>query len=56
LSKARSVEVLDRAAAGAIRPLIDRVLPLEQAARAHRLVQDRATTGTIILRPEHTAA
>lgn len=53
---ATRAEVLERAAEGTIRPLIDRILPLEQAARAHRLVQDCATTGTIILRPEHTAA
>jgi NADPH:quinone reductase-like Zn-dependent oxidoreductase len=45
-------EVLDRAAAGRIEPLIDRVLPLDQAAQAHRLIEDRATTGTIILRPD----
>ncbi|WP_216900774.1 quinone oxidoreductase family protein [Nocardia alni] len=44
-------DVLDRAAAGRIEPLIDRILPLDQAAKAHRLVQNRATTGTILLRP-----
>ncbi len=44
-------DVLDKAASGRIEPLIDRILPLDQAAQAHRLVQDRATTGTILLRP-----
>ncbi len=44
---------LERAATGTLTPLIDRVLPLEQAARAHRLVADRATRGTIVLRPGH---
>ncbi|MGF6882477.1 NADPH2:quinone reductase [Nocardia sp. GAS34] len=48
---ATRADVLDHAAAGLITPLIDRVLPLDEAARAHRLVQERATTGTIILRP-----
>jgi len=52
---ARRAAALDRAAAGTLRPLIDRVLPLREAAQAHRLVQDRATVGTIILRPDSIA-
>ncbi|MEU1431047.1 zinc-binding dehydrogenase [Nocardia sp. NPDC005746] len=41
---------LRRAATGSLTPLVDRVLPLDQAAHAHRLLEDRAAQGTIILR------
>ncbi|MGW2662001.1 quinone oxidoreductase family protein [Nocardia tengchongensis] len=41
---------LDRAATGSLTPLVDRVLPLHQAAHAHRLLEDRAAKGTILLR------
>ncbi|GAB3206355.1 quinone oxidoreductase family protein [Nocardia tengchongensis] len=41
---------LHRAATGSLTPLVDRVLPLHQAAHAHRLLEDRAAKGTIILR------
>ncbi|MFE6857984.1 zinc-binding alcohol dehydrogenase family protein [Nocardia sp. NPDC057668] len=43
--------VLARAATGALTPLVDRVLPLDQAARAHQLIADRAVKGTIVLHP-----
>ncbi len=36
--------------AGAIKPVIDRVLRLEQAAEAHRLVQSSAHFGKVVLR------
>ncbi|WP_328290416.1 quinone oxidoreductase family protein [Nocardia aurantiaca] len=42
---------LKRAATGSITPLVDRVLPLEQAAYAHQLLAERAAKGTIVLRP-----
>lgn len=42
---------LDRAAAGSITPLVDRVLPLEKAAYAHELLDRRAAKGTIVLQP-----
>ncbi|MET9486320.1 zinc-binding dehydrogenase [Nocardia sp. NPDC006630] len=42
---------LDRAADGSLTPLVDRVLPLAQAAQAHQLLEDRAAKGTIVLRP-----
>ncbi|WP_433566372.1 quinone oxidoreductase family protein [Nocardia sp. CA-151230] len=42
---------LNRAATGSLTPLVDRVLPLDRAADAHRLLADRAAKGTIVLRP-----
>ncbi|MFE3192821.1 zinc-binding alcohol dehydrogenase family protein [Nocardia sp. NPDC059240] len=44
-------EALERAAAGSITPLVDRVLPLDQAAQAHRLLADRVAKGTVVLTP-----
>ncbi|HEY7954863.1 MAG TPA: zinc-binding dehydrogenase, partial [Polyangia bacterium] len=32
-------------------PVIDRVLPLSQAADAHRLLEERAQFGKIVLKP-----
>ena len=37
-------------AAGRIKPVIDRVLPLERAAEAHRIVQSSAHFGKVVLR------
>lgn len=36
---------------GRLRPVVDRVLPLERAADAHRLMGDRAQFGKIVLTP-----
>lgn len=36
---------------GSVRPVIDRVLPLEQAQEAERLLEDREVFGKIVLRP-----
>ncbi|MCP2278986.1 quinone oxidoreductase family protein [Nocardia amikacinitolerans] len=47
-------QVLDEVAAGTLEPLLDTILPLDQAARAHELIEQRATFGTIVLRPHHT--
>jgi NADPH:quinone reductase len=44
------------AAAGALRGAIDRVLPLSQAAEAHRLVSERIVTGKVVLVPERVLA
>jgi NADPH:quinone reductase-like Zn-dependent oxidoreductase len=41
--------ILDLVAAGRLDPIIDRVLPLEQAAEAHRLLEERAVFGKIVL-------
>jgi NADPH:quinone reductase-like Zn-dependent oxidoreductase len=43
--------LIDLAAEGRIRPVIDRVLPLEQAAEAHRAIEARETFGKVILEP-----
>jgi len=42
---------LQLAAAGQVRVLIDRVMPLREAAAAHRLVEENQTCGKIILDP-----
>ena len=42
---------LAAAAAGKIKPRIDRVLPLAQAAQAHRLVESGRAVGKIVLDP-----
>ena len=39
----------DLIAAGRLRPAIDRLLPLEQAAEALRIVDDGEATGKIVL-------
>jgi NADPH:quinone reductase-like Zn-dependent oxidoreductase len=44
---ARFGDALD---AGRIKPVIDRVLPLEQAAEAHRVVQASVHFGKVVLR------
>ncbi|WP_039798992.1 quinone oxidoreductase family protein [Nocardia araoensis] len=43
--------VLARAAAGGLDSPIEAVLPLDQASRAHRLLEERAVLGKIVLRP-----
>ena len=47
----RAGEVLDSVASGKLRLTIDRELPLAEAAESHRLLESRATTGKLILRP-----
>ncbi len=49
-SKADLFEVLRHVEAGRLRPVVDRVLPLEQAADAHRALEARETFGKIVLR------
>ena len=47
----RAGEVLDSVGSGKLRLTIDRELPLAEAAESHRLLESRATTGKLILRP-----
>jgi NADPH:quinone reductase-like Zn-dependent oxidoreductase len=49
--KAGHAEVLDRLATGRLRPLIDSVLPLADAAKAHQRFEDHAVIGKIVLVP-----
>jgi acryloyl-coenzyme A reductase len=37
--------------AGAVRPVVERTLPLKDAAAAHRLVEDNAVIGRVVLIP-----
>ncbi len=45
----RAEQVFTAHRAGFLRPSVDRVLPLEQASEAHRLLEGRATAGKILL-------
>ncbi|MCS6845980.1 MAG: quinone oxidoreductase [Caldilineales bacterium] len=47
----RAGDVLGWVAAGELQVHIDRVLPLSQAAEAHRLLQGRQTAGKVLLTP-----
>jgi NADPH2:quinone reductase len=44
-------EILRKAAAGAFRPVVDRVLPMSRAVEAHELLESRAVQGKIVLVP-----
>lgn len=48
-SKSRLFALLDLFAAGRLRPVVHQVLPLEQVAAAHRLLESRATFGKLVL-------
>lgn len=50
-SKADMLAVLGHVAAGRLSPVVDRVLPLAQAADAHRVLEDRAAFGKVVLEP-----
>ena len=50
-SKADLLAVLGHVAAGRLEPVVDRVLPLAQAADAHRVLEDRAAFGKVVLQP-----
>jgi alcohol dehydrogenase len=43
--------LLELIASGRLNPVIDRVLPLEQAAEGERLLEDREVFGKVVLRP-----
>jgi len=50
-SKGVLLEVLPHVAAGRLRPVVDRVLPLREAAEAHRVLEDREAFGKVVLIP-----
>jgi NADPH:quinone reductase-like Zn-dependent oxidoreductase len=50
-TKAEMFEIVKRVAQGAYRPVLDRVLPLFEARKAHELLADRAQFGKIVLVP-----
>jgi NADPH:quinone reductase-like Zn-dependent oxidoreductase len=43
-------ELWDLYRSGRLRPLVDRVLPLEEAADAHRALESRENVGRVLLR------
>jgi alcohol dehydrogenase len=43
--------LLELVAEGRLRPVIDRVLPLEQSAEGERLLEDREVFGKVVLKP-----
>jgi NADPH:quinone reductase-like Zn-dependent oxidoreductase len=50
-AKAELLEVLKLVEAGRLKAVVDRVLPLEQAADAHRALENRAQFGKVVLAP-----
>ena len=51
VSRAQLADALDLVARGRVKPAIDRALPLQGAAEAHRLVEAGLSTGRIVLKP-----
>jgi NADPH:quinone reductase-like Zn-dependent oxidoreductase len=49
-SKERLFQVMDLMGAGRLKPVVHAVLPLEQIAEGHRLIESRAAFGKIVLR------
>jgi NADPH:quinone reductase-like Zn-dependent oxidoreductase len=43
--------LLALAAEGRLRPIIDRVMPMRDAAEAHRLIESRSVFGKVVLVP-----
>jgi NADPH:quinone reductase-like Zn-dependent oxidoreductase len=50
-SKSVLFDVIKHVEAGRLRPVVDSVLPLEEAAEAHRLLEERAQFGKVVLTP-----
>lgn len=44
------VELVEAVRTGTVRAVVDRVLPLEQVAEAHRLLEDREVFGKVVIR------
>lgn len=49
-------ELFEALAAGAVRPAIQQAFPLAEAAAAHRLLESRQTTGSLVLMPRPGSA
>jgi NADPH2:quinone reductase len=49
--QAARADALRLVAEGRLRPQVDSVLPLADAAKAHRRIEDRAAIGKIVLLP-----
>jgi NADPH:quinone reductase-like Zn-dependent oxidoreductase len=50
-SKARLFHLIELFAAGRLKPVVDRVLPLAEVADAHKLLESRAIFGKLVLTP-----
>lgn len=50
-SKGALLRLLPFLASGQLKPIVDRVLPLEEAAEAHRLLEERKVFGKVVLKP-----
>ena len=48
-SKAVLFDVVDHVRAGRLKPVVDRVLPLREAAEAHRVLEEREAFGKVVL-------
>lgn len=44
-------ELLQEVSRGAVRPIVDRVMPLEEVAAAHEALSNRSTSGKVVLTP-----
>src|ERR1700688_4213876 len=51
VSRSQLADALDLVARPRVKPVVDRVLPLEAAAEAHRLVEAGLSTGRLVLKP-----
>ena len=52
VSRERFEQLIELAGHGKLQPAVDRELPLEQAAEAHRMVEERRVFGKIVLRAD----
>ena len=45
------VSLINAVSSGIIKPIIDKVLPLEETAEGHRLLEEREVFGKVIIQP-----